>query len=29
MKKKITFKEIIKTFIFVLPYIFVEFTNTF
>lgn len=28
MKKKITFKEIIKTFIFVLPYIFVEFTNT-
>ena len=28
MKKKITFKEIIKTFIFVLPYILVEFTNT-
>lgn len=28
MNKKITFKEIMKTFIFVLPYIFVEFTNT-
>lgn len=28
MSKKILFKEIIKTFIFVLPYILVEFTNT-
>jgi len=28
MNKKIRFKEILKTFIFVLPYIFVEFTNT-
>ncbi len=28
MNKKITFKEIMKTFIFVLPYIFIEFTNT-
>lgn len=29
MNKKITFKEIMKTFKFVLPYIFIEFTNTF
>lgn len=28
MNKKVTFKEIMKTFIFVLPYILVEFTNT-
>ena len=28
MNTKIPFKEILKTFIFVLPYIFVEFTNT-
>jgi len=28
VNKKVTFKEIMKTFIFVLPYIFVEFTNT-
>lgn len=28
MNKKIIFKDILKTFIFVLPYIFVEFTNT-
>jgi len=28
MNKKIIFKEVLRTFIFVLPYIFVEFTNT-
>ena len=28
MNTKIPFKQILKTFIFVLPYIFVEFTNT-
>ncbi len=29
MQKRISFKEIMQTFIFVLPYVFVEFTNTF